>query len=174
MFASATEPTFDALGAAATAAGQVVRALCEPERLGRLVDFHRRDPSLPGPRQVLEAMLERAFQPAPEGEDPRHAELRHVVRRVVTGRWLELAAGAETGPAVRAHLERVLRKARSRLADGELDPLAASAYDLALAGDLDRFFGRRETVTPAVEVPAPMPPGSPIGAPSLAACGSGR
>ncbi len=174
MFASATAPAFDALGAAATAAGQVVRALLEPARLGRLVDFHRRDPSLPGPREILDAMLEQAFRPPAGGESPRHAELRHVVRRVIVDGWLGLAAGPAVSPAGRAHAELTLRQARSRL-PAEPDDLAqASAYDLALAGDLDRFFARGETVGPAAWTPAPLPPGGPIGGdiPALAACGS--
>ncbi len=173
MFASATEPAFDALGAAATAADQVTRALLEPARLGRLVDFHRRDRSLPGPEEVFATMLERAFEPALEGEDPRHGELRHVTRRVVVDRWLALAKDPAASPAVRAHAELALRQARSRL--GEVaEPARASAHDLVLAGDLDRFFARSETVAPAVYAPASLPPGSPIGAPGLAACGSGR
>lgn len=172
MFASATEPAFDALGAAATAARQVARALVEPERLGRLVDFHRRDPALPDPREVLDAMLERAFAPAAPGEIPRHAELRYAVRRVITDRWLEVAKNPATRPAVRAHVELALRQALARLPE-TADLASTSPYDLALAGDLDRFFARSETSAPAVHKPADLPPGSPIGsAPALAACGS--
>ncbi len=174
MFASATEPAFDALGAAASAAGQVVQALLEPARLGRLIDFHRRDPSLPGVGEVTDALLERAFEVGAEGESRRHAELRHVVRRVSVDRLLALAADPATGPAVRAHAELALRQARTRLPEAT-DLADPSAYDLALAGDLDRFFARTETARPAVHPPAPLPPGSPIGdgLPALAACDGG-
>ncbi len=172
MFVSATEPAFDALGAAATAAEQVARVLLEPARLGRLIDFHRRDPTLPGPQEVMGAILERADPQPAEGESPRHAELRHVVRRVVADRWLDLAAGSSVAPAIRAHVELALRKLRARLPE-TADSAAASPYDLALAGDLDRFFARSEPAAPAVHAPAPPPPGSPIGAPALAACGGG-
>ncbi len=172
LLASATVPAFDALGAAATATDQVARALLEPTRLGRLVDFHRRDPSLPGPREILDALLERAFQPPAEGESPRHAELRQVIRRVIVDRWLALAAGP-VSPAVRAHVELTLRQVRSRL-PAPPDLATAAPYDLALAGDLDRFFARRQTAAPAGYTPAPLPPGGPIGTgpPALAACGS--
>ena len=172
MFASTTEPAFDALGAAATAADQVVQALLEPARLGRLIDFHRRDPSLPGPRAVFDVLLERAFAEAAEGESSRHTELRHVIRRVIVDRWLALAADHATGPAVRAHLELALRQARSRLPEFA-DFATAWPYDVALAGDIDRFLGRAETSAPAGHTPSPLPPGSPIGG-GLAACGSGR
>ena len=173
MFASANEPAFDALGAAATAADQVVGSLLQPERLGRLIDFHRRDPSLPGPREVLDSMLESAFAAAAEGESARRAELRHVVRRVVIARWLELALRPDVAPAVRAHVEQAVRQARRRLAPG--DGAVASAYDLALAGDIDRFLGRTQSSQPALYRPASLPPGGPIGgsAPGLAGCDGG-
>ncbi len=174
MFASATEPVFDALGAAATVAQQVVQVLLEPERLGRLIDFRRRDPALPGAQEVLDAMLARAFQPPADGESPRHAEIRRVVRRVIADRWLGLAGDPETAPAIRAHVELALRQVRQLLPeDGDL--AQTSAHDLALAGDLDRFFTRSQAAAPAVHIPASLPPGSPIGdgVPALAACGSG-
>ncbi len=172
MFASATEPAFDALGAATTVADQVVGELLQPERLGRLIDFHRRDAALPGLEEVLTAMLERAFQ-APSAGDARLAALQHVVKQVVIHRWLDLAANPDVTPAVRAHAEQILRRARRRLpaADAELD--SATPYELALAGDVDRFLERTESRPAPARRPAPMPPGSPIGAaPSgLAGCG---
>ena len=42
-FGSHTAPAFDAVGAAATAASLVVREVLQPQRLARMVDFHRRD-----------------------------------------------------------------------------------------------------------------------------------
>src|SRR5947199_284274 len=56
MFGSRTSPAFDALGAAGTAADLAVHALLERERAARLVDFHRRDPRLPGLEEVLAAL----------------------------------------------------------------------------------------------------------------------
>ncbi|HSM15050.1 MAG TPA: zinc-dependent metalloprotease, partial [Thermoanaerobaculia bacterium] len=52
-FGSRTAPAFDALGAAATAADLVLRALLEPARAARLVDQHRRSPALPGLDELL-------------------------------------------------------------------------------------------------------------------------
>src|SRR4029077_18102375 len=53
MFTGLTAPTFDPLSAAATGADMAVRLLLRPERTARLVDFHRRDPALPGLEEVL-------------------------------------------------------------------------------------------------------------------------
>ena len=163
MFASATEPAFDALGAAASAADQVVAALTQPQRLGRLIDFHRRDPALPGPQEVFGALHRAAFAAPPAEESPRHRELRHVVRRVVVDRWLDLAAAPEVGVAIRAHAEQALRRARQALPREDADREAASLYDLTLAGDIDRYFARLDSVPRSLDRPAPLPPGSPIG-----------
>ena len=55
---SRTAPAFDALGAAGTAAEITLQPLLAPERLARLVDFHRRDPALPGAAEVLDAIVD--------------------------------------------------------------------------------------------------------------------
>ncbi|HYH45180.1 MAG TPA: zinc-dependent metalloprotease, partial [Thermoanaerobaculia bacterium] len=77
VFGSRTAPAFDALGAAATAADQVVAGLLQPARAARLVDFHRRDPRLPGLEEVLDGLVDRAFGGA--RTEPRQAELRRTV-----------------------------------------------------------------------------------------------
>ncbi len=162
MFASATEPAFDALGAAATAADKVVWALTQPQRLGRLIDFHRRDPSLPGVGEVLDALREAAFGPTAD-EQPREVALRDVVRRVVVDAWFDLAAGAEVGFAVRAHAEQALRRARRELPDTADESPEVSPQQVALAQDIDRFLARDAVSLQPMERPAALPPGSPIG-----------
>ncbi|MEM7349671.1 MAG: zinc-dependent metalloprotease [Acidobacteriota bacterium] len=171
MFGSATEPAFDALGAAATAADQVVAALIQPQRFGRLIDFHRRDATFPGPQEVLEAIRRTAFAAA-EGESQRHRELRHVVRRVVVDRLLDLAAAPETTASVRAHVEQSLRRTRQSLGQNVGND-AASLYDLALFRDIERYFRRIEHVPAVAHRPAPLPPGSPIGSGVMEQLGCG-
>ena len=171
MFASATEPAFDALGAASTAAGQVAAVLLQPERLGRLIDFHRRDPTLPPVEEVLTALIDKAFEAPTSRESSRHSELRHVVRRTVVEHLLQLAVHPAVGSAVRAHAEAALRQARRRLPAAASEATEASPYALALAGELDRFSSRTESLPRVVQPPAPLPPGSPIGDPGWADCG---
>jgi len=176
MIDSATWPAFDALGAAATVADAVVTALLRPERLGRLLDFHRRDPAVPGVGEVLDALLRRAFtDPASE---PRRAALERVVERVVIDRLIAVAASPQLRPELRAEIEWALRRARDRLreripeaADATRTPPfdAAFAHATALIADVTRFLDRETTATDAITLPAPPPPGSPIG--ELAGCG---
>ena len=177
LVASRTVPAFDALGAAATAADQVVRVLLEPARLGRLLDFHRRDGESPGVGELLAALIGRAFAEA-AAEPPRRRALRRVVQRVVVDRMIALAADPAVRPALRAHLEQALRRVRRLLPPGDLADLAA--HEAALAADVGRFLDRGQEAAAAVTgPPAEPPPGSPIGSRGvrppgeLAACSFG-
>src|SRR5262245_9695080 len=58
---SRTAPAFDALGAAGTSAEMTLSMLLPSERLARCVDFHRRDPAMPGCDEVLDAIVQRGF-----------------------------------------------------------------------------------------------------------------
>ncbi len=175
LVASRTVPSFDALGVAATAADQVVGILLQPARLGRLLDFHRRDPSLPGVEELLSALSDQAFAEA-AGEPPRHAALRRVVQRVAVDRMIAEAADPGVVPALRAHLEQALRRVHRRLGAGAPDlgdPAAMPAHEAALAADVDRFLERGRQAPAAVTgAPGSPPPGSPIGGRGqLAGCG---
>lgn len=164
LFASSTWPAFDALGAAAAAADDVVEAVVEPARLGRLADFHRRDPSLPGVEEVLGSLVDAAFAGA--GGSPRHAALRQVVQRAVVDRLIRQAARPDLRPDLRGELEWTLREARRRLAEGE-----PTAHAAALSEDVRRFLERGWAAPVETVVPPDPPPGSPIGAGVLTGCG---
>jgi hypothetical protein len=189
MFKSAAEPAFDPLAAAAAAADMVVRGLVQRERAERLVDFHRRDPALPGLEEVLAALVGKAFgrppgragAPASEGGGERRAELRRVVQWVVVRGLLRTAADPETSPAVGARIEGELAALRRRLARGVGSGASGADADARerafLAAEIGRWLERR-TAEPArplapPEAPEP-PPGQPIGgAWSLAGWGGG-
>lgn len=164
MFATATWPAFDALGAAATAADSVVAGLVQPQRLARLVDFHRRDPALPGVEEVLRALLEQAFGNAATSaaSTPRAAALVRVVQRVVVDRLLAGAATAETSAEGQAWLRWALETARGRLS-GAASSTAQRAHRQALVARIDRFLNRTEVAATPLPLPAAPPPGSPIG-----------
>jgi hypothetical protein len=158
-----TAPAFDALGAAATAADLSVATLLPPERLARLVDFHRRDPGLPGVAEVLEALVQRAFQ-GPGPAAPRLREVRRSVQAVVVRRLVLAAADPGQTPAVRAELQATLRRLRGQLtaAPGAREP-ADAALRALLAGDLARAL---DAPAPAAVPPTGPPallPGPPIG-----------
>ena len=171
LFAKATWPAFDALGAAAIAVDDVAEALLHPARLGRLADFHRRQPELPSVGEMLEALLTRAFEVGAPGEAERHAALRRVVQRVVVDRLVSTAARSDLRPTLRAEIEWMLGGLRDRLATEESaeDPATAAHLDL-LAADLARFLNRQTASPGSFVLPPAPPPGSPIGMPALGAC----
>jgi hypothetical protein len=160
---SDTSPAFDALGAAATAADLAVGTLLPPERLARLVDFHRRDPPQPGVEDVLGALTRRVFdEPAPAA--PRLRGVRRAVQAATVRRLLAAAARPEQTAAVRAALEASLRELASSLARSPgAEPQDASLHAL-LAADIQRWLARPAGSPASWAGPPPAaPPGPPIG-----------
>ena len=157
-----TAPVFDPLAAAGTAAAQVVRALLQPERAARLVDFHRRDPDQPDLSAVLDALVARAF-----GESlpaaARHAALQQVIRQAVVDGMIELAAGESVGPAVRARVEWTLTRLRERLAAEKSGSAEERAWRTLLVRDIERHLSRPGPEQPSRPAAPDPPPGSPIG-----------
>jgi hypothetical protein len=89
LFIGGEAPAFDPLAAAAAAADLVVEGLTQRERAARLVDFHRRDPSLPSLEEVLGALVGETFG---AGETERAAR-GDEAKRARRGRGIELASG---------------------------------------------------------------------------------
>lgn len=155
LFNGRMDPVFDPLSAASSAADLTVDLLLEPHRAMRLVDQHRRDASLPGFTEVVDALVDEAF--GQEASSPRRAEIGHAVQTVVVTKLVELAGSSQASPAVRARTEAALRELQTRL-EGTEDP-----HDRFLAGEITRYFDRPgPPVTGPPEAPQP-PPGSPIG-----------
>jgi hypothetical protein len=162
FFGSRTAPAFDALGAAGTSAELTLAALLPPERLARLVDFHRRDASLPGCEEVLDAIVRRAFA-GPEPAVPRLREIRRVVQAAVVRRLIAAASQNSQTPAVRAALESRLRQLSADLARGSRSGEPADrALRTLLAADIDRWLAR-PAGTPTPGAAPELPPGPPIG-----------
>jgi Met-zincin/Domain of unknown function (DUF5117) len=196
LFGGGAAPAFDPLAAAATAADMAVSGLLQPQRAARVVDFHRRDPSLPSFEDVLDALTGQAFGPsggaggagggtggAAGGHrlGERQAELRRIAQWVVVERMIDLAANPEAAAGVRARVEgRLAQLGRAlgrRGAAGAPGGAAAGRPDAErsqremLAAQIGRFLDRRMdgAVHPAAP-PSPPPPGQPIGG---AAAGAG-
>ena len=170
LFRHATWPAFDALGAAETASRMVVDALLQRERAARLVDFHRRDASMPRLEDVLEALTATAFDhPA---EPDRHAELRRVIQQVVVTGMIGLAEDRDAPARVRSRVDASLEALRKRLAGAASGP--ERAHQQALARDIDAHLARPRDAAPVPPPALPPPPGDPIGgAATLADCGKG-
>lgn len=174
---SRTSPMFDALGAAGTLADHAIATLLPSERLARLVDFHRRDPAMPGVEDVCDAITRRVFS----GTAPREARLREIRRAVqfAAVRRLLLAAGSPQTPAVRAALEGSLRRLATELARDRGAEPADQALRGMLARDIERWLARPAApatgALAAPQAPPDLPPGPPIGSAMYDECewGSG-
>lgn len=162
MFNGMADPAFDPVAAAATAADMAVGLLLRPERAERLVDFNRRDSSLPGFEEVLTALEEKAFGGG--AGSPRLAEIRRAVQWVVVRRLIGLAADPQASPGVRGRAEEEMRGIAGKLVRRGSDDFATSAHLAFLSREIGRHLERRIQEDPAKrpEPPAP-PPGQPIG-----------
>ncbi|HEX9637290.1 MAG TPA: zinc-dependent metalloprotease [Acidobacteriota bacterium] len=162
-FGGATDPAFDARGAAATAAGLVVDQLLQPQRCARLIDFHRRDPSLPDLTELLDQLVRHAFEPD-AAEPARQAEIRRAVQEVVVAGMTALATDPNAIPAVRARVEWQLQTLAQQLANAApgADSVEA-AHRRMLRADITRYLERPLVATAPSSGPSPPPPGSPIG-----------
>jgi len=162
QFAGRTQPVFDSLGAAATAADFTLRLLLEPSRIARLVDQHRRAASLPSLDEVLATLLDRAFGDT-AALAPREAEVARVVQRVVIDRLSELSADADLPSWVRGRLDLALSGLLQRL--DQMEPLdgAERAHFDALAAEIGRHLARPAPAREIARAAQPEPPGEPIG-----------
>ncbi len=159
QFASSTSPAFDALGAAASAARQVLNALLQPARCARLVDQHRRDGDLPDLRWLTDTLMDSAF--GSSASSPRLRAVQAVVQSVLVDELMGLAADPRATAWVRGDAESALSTLSARL-----ESLPEQA---ALRRSIERFLSRPATADPAVRPASPLPPGSPIGS-DLGAC----
>src|SRR6185295_8979143 len=164
MFTGLPDATFDPLSAATTAADMAVRLLLRPERTARLVDFHRRDSSLPGLEEVLKALEDKAFGGGAASGTGRLAEIRRAVQGVVVQRLIGLSSDSKASPGVRARVEEDLSALAGKLVRQGSDPDEDRAHLAFLSGEIRRYLNRRtQEETEKRPEPLPPPPGQPIG-----------
>ncbi|MCW5940981.1 MAG: zinc-dependent metalloprotease [Fimbriimonadaceae bacterium] len=155
QFPNQTGATFDALAAAGAGADIVVGLLTNPERCARLVEFHRRDRAMPSLDQALGALVDRAFAGS--------GELGRTVQSVVATRLMDLGAGADASPAVRAGAEAALVRMQERLSSrGSTADPQELAHARRLGAEIKRWMERPFSAT-ARSAPPVLPPGQPIG-----------
>lgn len=165
----ATDPIFDRVAIAVTAADLALRALLAPERVARIAAQHAADPSALGPVEYFRAIFAEVL---PTEAD---AELDAIDRAAQSTLVSRLMALADAAPSVevRALAELALEGIVDEIPnlDGAR-PTASLAHLRRLRRDVERFLERR---VPAERAPArafDAPPGSPIGA-GLAGCSHG-
>lgn len=169
--AGRTDPAFDPLEAADTAARLVLDGLLHPTRANRLVDQHRRDPSLPSALEVARRLVAAVSAPlaGPEAVQRRMEAVRLATQRALADGLMGLADDGRASHAVRGVARAALAELAQALTD--LDVLGADlrAGRDQLVHDLDQHAERpRPPSAPRQEARDP-PPGSPIGL-TLAGC----
>ena len=150
---NAGSAAFDPMVAADVAAQITLESLLAPERLSRLAEQNRRDTSMPGPSELIDALLDRVVTNR-QGEIGRRIAWRTIMTMAHTQR------DDDTAPGVAALLGSRLSALGTRLANaGTGEDQAWASYVSELLGDEERLLRvleERETVPE-------IPPGMPIG-----------
>lgn len=162
LFNSHTDPTFDPLGAAETAAGMSAELLLDNNRAARLVEAHSRDTSRIGLSEMLTEIIENTWQ-QPVDESYKGA-VQNTINHVVLFEMMNLASDENTSSQVRAITNLKLEELREWMKDeAENNATGSQRISSLLYGyrTLERFKKEGEMVLPTD--PLPPPPGSPIG-----------
>lgn len=162
LFNSYTDPAFDPLGAAETAAHITADLLFNANRAARLVDFEARDSGYLGFAEMTDIVLDRTIRA--ERSNGYEGAVQRAIDYAVLYNLLELAANEEASSQVRAEAELKLSELESWLEErGE-----SISYEPQKAAD--RYMARlirdfRKDPRPLEKITAPLspPPGSPIG-----------
>lgn len=159
VFATRQGQIFDPGSAAEAAADTTLSALFAPQRVERLADAQRRDPSALGLTETIDTVLRTAFAPA-------QGRLAEPARRVQARAVLTLAgllrSSAVSGTSAAVVDDRLTALA-GRLATSRTADPVQRAHDHWLASlitDRDRL----DQLLEANRIETPTPPGSPIGA----------
>jgi len=157
LFPGKTGLPFDVLAAAETAAGMSVSILLHPQRAARLVEYHARDPEVPGLVEVIERLLDATWLRA--YENPYHQELQRAVNNCVLYYMVELVKSQDVPAIVRSVALYMLHDLNAKLEDVETeDPL-----QLAQHWYLNSVLELLEENPDAVKLTPPAKP--PMGAP---------
>lgn len=172
LFNSYTDPAFDALGAAETAAGMTASLLFNPNRAARLVDFDARNDDYLGLGEMIDQVLDATWKA--DHAQGYEGAVQRTVNYVVLYHLVQLAMDDDAPAQVRAVAGHKLSGLKAWLQDqgagagsGNEAWQAAYHYGAQLIDDYQHNPERIESM------PEPLspPPGSPIGSgPSLLNC----
>ena len=158
LFPGRTGLTFDPMAAAETAAGLTVGVVLHPERAARLVEYHSRDPGLPGLGDVMDRLFEATWLTV--HEDCCHQELQRVVNNVVLHHAVELVKNREAPATVRSLAYLKLLQLNERVCETETEDEAQLSQYLILGAILEQLQEDPEALT--LTPPAEPPMGPPI------------
>jgi hypothetical protein len=135
-----------------------VKVILHPERAARLVEYHARDPGLPGLGDVIDRLLEATWLTI--YEDSYHQELQRVVNNIVLYYMVELIKNKEVPGVVRSLAHLKLIQLNDHLSEIETDDEAQLSQYLYLGMILDKLEENPESVD--LTPPAEPPMGAPI------------
>lgn len=161
LFHSHTDPIFDPLGIAETAADMSVSLLLNPKRAARLVDFHARNADNPGLGELVDRLLDHSWK-ASGGKGYAEA-VQLTVDHVVLYNLLQLAADREASSQVRAvasYKVQQLKQWMQQQIDREQDDSRRAALYFGVK-TIEDYEDNPEAFKPSK--PLQAPPGSPIG-----------
>jgi hypothetical protein len=164
-----TELTFDALGAAESAAQMTLSLLLHPARAGRLVEYHARDPKQPSLEEVIDKVI-LATVKAPRKSGYEGA-LQITVNDVLLTNLIQLTLDNNASAQVRAiaylKLEQIKAWMTPRLqAVAEEDWKAHYTYAIS---QIQKFQENPDEYKK--DIPLVAPPGQPIGMDEIDFCG---
>jgi hypothetical protein len=157
LFPRYTGGAFDAVTPAVVASSHTVSSLLSTERAARMVQQNMFDPSLPGLDEVLQRVIEAAFEA--EASTPYEQQIKTAVEAVVVDGLKRLAAEASM-TEVRAQANAALNGIRDHVGQHGDVPHAS-----LIAQDIERFMSRPHEPAAAIEGVS-APPGAPIGQPA--------
>ncbi|MCW9706887.1 zinc-dependent metalloprotease [Aliifodinibius sp. 1BSP15-2V2] len=162
LFNSHTDPAFDPLGAAETAANMTIDLLLNTNRTARLIDYKARDNNRLGLSDLLGQLLDVTWQ-APAQSGYRGA-IQNTVNHLVLYHMMELASDREASSQVRAITNLKLEELRQWMKkEAEKQGLSEQREAALFYGYrmLQLFKDKGKVMEPST--PLPPPPGSPIG-----------
>ncbi len=167
-FGGNTEPVFDILNAADSAATVTLTALMHPARAARLVEYQRRDASSLGFEELLIAIEAKVFTEPPSA---RHKEIARALQNRFVSTLIDLSLNERAAPAVRAHADAKLRALANRLAPGFFGGSPGNRnHNAWLTQRVNAHLNRPATSFSAKDATPEVPPGSPIGSDFMETC----
>ncbi len=158
LFPGRTGLTFDPMAAAETAAGLTIGVILHPERAARLVEYHSRDPGLPGLGDVIDRLFEATWLTV--YEDGYHQELQRVVNNIVLYYMVELVKNSEASATVRSLAHLKLLQLNERVCEIETEDEAQLSQYLYLGTILEQL--EENPAALSLTPPAEPPMGPPI------------
>jgi Met-zincin/Domain of unknown function (DUF5117) len=156
-----TGVTFDAFAPPESAANMTLYMLLHPERAARLVEYHSRNPQLPGFTEVVDELLKATWKAS--AGNGYHGEIRRVVNMITLYYLINLAANEKAAAQVRAIAYEELDELKKWLNDRVKGTTQSEqkAHFVFAASEIERFQKNPKEIhlTPPLE----PPPGAPIG-----------